>query len=193
MNIQIIEAVESSIDKLVDGFIYKKWHHRVEHSLHCELFGLLKEFPILRTTISGKNFSTQLVHKEWPEPKPRPNHNRRGNFDLAILQPHDCTEDVHHFRYGKLPVAVAIEVGLNYELEHLLGDVHKLRHSDIPACYLIHFATEHGRDQEGVLHEVARLIAAESRSRIKIAYADFGVHKMRKLSESAITDITVTQ
>src|SRR5215213_9384506 len=97
--------------------------HRVEHSLHCELYSLLtanrtlgRPYPLGRSGIH-----TQLVHKEWPEPTARPEKNgRRGNLDLAVLHPEQLTTTgVEAFTNGRIRPVVAIEIGLNYDLGHL--------------------------------------------------------------------------
>ncbi|PYS55571.1 MAG: hypothetical protein DMG13_03480 [Acidobacteria bacterium] len=81
-------AVEKSIDQFILEFIQFPYLHRVEHSIHCELFKILTSRKMLSSTYPMGRWATQPVHKEWPEVLPRPEKgNRRGNFDLSVLTP----------------------------------------------------------------------------------------------------------
>jgi hypothetical protein len=70
---EAVKAVEASITKLIDEFRAQPFIHRVEHSLHARLMQLLSEWEHLRGwyPIGDSGFKTQLIHKEWPETKPR--------------------------------------------------------------------------------------------------------------------------
>jgi hypothetical protein len=70
---EAVKAVEASITKLIDEFRAQPFIHRVEHSLHARLMQLLSEWEHLRGwyPIADSGFKTQLIHKEWPETKPR--------------------------------------------------------------------------------------------------------------------------
>jgi hypothetical protein len=84
-----ILAVEQAIDQLILEFIAFPYLHRVEHSIHCELFKILTSRKIFSRTYAMSRGVTQPIHKEWPEFVPRPDKgNRRGNFDLSITAPH---------------------------------------------------------------------------------------------------------
>ena len=63
---------------------------------------------------------TQLVHQEWPETVGR-GGNRRGNLDIAVLSPRllNGCPSVKVFREGSLQDPIVIEVGLDYNAEHL--------------------------------------------------------------------------
>jgi hypothetical protein len=84
--------------------------------------------------------STTLIHKEWPETAARPEKKgRRGNFDLAILEPKEIQKHtVKEFSEGRIPPAFVVEMGLNYDLEHLRNDDEKLENSGCEYGYLIH-------------------------------------------------------
>ncbi len=127
MSAKIIRAVENAINRLVDDFLANPWLHRVEHSLHCELYGLMRAAPDIPKTVVTAAFTTQPVHKEWPEPQSHGHRKRRGNFDLAVLQPALGDYEIDDFRYGRLPLLAAIEIGLNYSVDHLMSDWEKLR------------------------------------------------------------------
>ncbi|EEF63310.1 hypothetical protein [Pedosphaera parvula] len=190
MSQAIIDAMDIAINRLVDGFIANPWLHRVEHSLHCELFMLLKESHALSGVMEGKGFTTQLVHKEWPEPQKSGTRPRRGNFDLAVLKPTAQNWGLDDFRYGRAPLVAAIEIGLNYSLRHLQGDLRKLQESGVPNRYLIHFATPRCRSQKGVIEAVLDLIEKEQPNRLKIAYVDHSQNVLRKLGDTEISSIT---
>ena len=70
---EAVAAVEASITKLMDEFRVQPFIHRVERSLHIRLVQLLGEWEHLRGwyPIGGGGFKTQLIHKEWPEARPR--------------------------------------------------------------------------------------------------------------------------
>ena len=92
---EAVKAVEASITKLVDEFRAQPFIHRVEHSLHVRLMQLLSEWEHLRGwyPIDDSGFKTQLIHKEWPETRPRKKKpelivdKRRGSFDVVVLAP----------------------------------------------------------------------------------------------------------
>jgi hypothetical protein len=192
MNILANQAVENAINQLVDGFVANPWLHRVEHSIHCELYMLLKTLPGLQGKVEAKGLITQLVHKEWPEPQKSGLRPRRGNFDLAILMQPGDSWGLDEFRYGRAPLLAAIEVGLNYSLDHLQGDTNKLSESGVPNRYLIHLATPRCRNQKGVSGFVQSLIANEPKGGVKVAYVDHVQHLQRKLGEPGLSSISLT-
>lgn len=91
------------------------------------------------------NRCTTLIHKEWPETKARPEkQGRRGNFDLAILNPEQILgHTVEDFTSGRIAPAFVIEIGLNYGLNHLKSDDKKLKNSGCPNGYLLHLWQPH--------------------------------------------------
>lgn len=139
---RVTVMVEQAIDQLVLEFVELPYLHRVEHSLHCELYSLLtanrtlgRPYPLKDGTL------VQLVHKEWPETKIRPGKTGRGNFDLAVLDPVAVSRStLADFVNGRVDPAVVIEVGLNYGKAHLRGDMAKLDNSAPPRAYLVHLA-----------------------------------------------------
>jgi hypothetical protein len=146
--------IEVAIEKLTKRFLTDPYRHRVEHSLHCELFGLLNEIPAIRDgrIAIANGYQTGLVHKEWPETLVREFKTGRGNFDLALLTPLPGGQPVEEARFlgGHIKPYAAFELGLDYDRDHFLSDVLKLRHSQIDAGYVIHFARSHALDQEQV-------------------------------------------
>ena len=140
--------VEDSLNKLVDEFLRAPYLHRVEHSVHARLFGILAANPHLNRELPLKNGITQPIHKEWPETVPSPN-TRRGNFDLAILSPGLLARhSVEAFRRGNIPAPIVIELGLDYGAAHLGQDADKLIQSQVQHGYLVHFTRRSATENE---------------------------------------------
>ena len=59
--------VEKNIDKLVLDFIRYPYLHRVEHSIHCELFKMPATNDIFDRKYTMGAYISQTVHKELPE------------------------------------------------------------------------------------------------------------------------------
>lgn len=142
------EILETAIDSLVDNFTREPYIHRCEHSIHCELYTMLTVHRALQGLYrfkGGGNRSTTLIHKEWPETNARPEkQGRRGNFDLAILDPDDIPQHtVEDFSAGRIRPAFVIEMGMNYDLEHLSSDDAKLTNSGCCHGYLVHLWQPH--------------------------------------------------
>jgi hypothetical protein len=120
-----VSLVEQSIDELVREFLRVPYIHRVDHSLHTRLFGILAAQPHFarELPLNDPTVLTQPIHKEWPETIPDEN-TKRGNFDLAILTPWQLAKcNVDDFRKGRLPAHIVIEIGLEPVREVLLSPV----------------------------------------------------------------------
>jgi hypothetical protein len=140
-------AVEWAIDELVREFITYPYLHRCEHSIHCRLYQLLSGREELHGGASIGRRKTQLVHKEWPEFRPRPRKRGRGNFDLVILSPDRVqATTLDEFLQGRIRPSFAIEMGLDDDLEHLSSDVAKFRNSGIAGSYVVHLVREQVSD-----------------------------------------------
>ena len=149
--------LESAIDNMIDNFIVEPYMHRCEHSVHCELYNMLtvhralQGFYKLNDTVTL--FKTSIVHKEWPETIPRESKNgRRGNFDLAILDPKMIQQaTITEFFNGHITPSFVVELGLNYGINHLIDDHEKLINSKINTIssdgdmrgYLVHLWQPH--------------------------------------------------
>lgn len=164
------DAVERVIDSLLTEFLGSPYLHRVEHSIHAHLYQMLVAEEVLggRFTIGAGLADCQLVHKEWPETIAREG-SRRGNFDLAVLSPallKGCAS-IKTFREGRLIAPIVIEMGLDYDAEHLAGDAKKLINSRPKHGYLVHLVREQPRN--GDAEEI--MLGMESRFGIRTAYA----------------------
>ena len=162
--------VEQAIDRLVSEFIKLPYLHRVEHSLHVELFGLMQmhgELAEYASVGEADLCQTQLIHKEWPETVAR-NGGRRGNFDIAVLSPQllKTCPSIEAFRHGHLEAPIVIEVGLDYDVEHLANDAMKLLNSKPKHGYLVHLVR--GKTFEP---EAEKIITGVSTKGIKCACA----------------------
>ncbi|MGF1634922.1 MAG: hypothetical protein ACFCVE_13800 [Phycisphaerae bacterium] len=165
------EKLIATINNVVVSFVKDPYLHRVEHSIHCDLYNaLLSQFP---EPLEGGDFKSRLVHKEWPETFARAGMRGRGNFDLAVLSPsvNEQRPNRLDFSAGRIAAACAVEVGLNYDVTHLLADEEKLRSSAPPLGILVHLARPEGHSQDGVEEVVDRLIEAERSSDVLIAWA----------------------
>lgn len=135
--------VEEAIDELVIEFIATPYLHRAEHSIHCRLYELLKLKSLFAANAPLSRWTTQLVHKEWPEFRPRPGKRGRGNFDLAVLNP-ECVAHgtLSAFLDGHIRPSFVIELGLDDNYAHLDGDIAKLRNSGIVGSYIVHLVRQ---------------------------------------------------
>ena len=145
-------TLESLLDDCVNRFISEfarmPFRHRVEHSVHCELFTILNDaFGNLRIQIAG-NKQTGLVHKEWPEPKLFGRRTRKGSMDIAVLPPTNETVELEAFQKGLVKPVAGFELGLNYGIEHFEKDLATLRNAELDHSYLIHLThSEHNQDE----------------------------------------------
>jgi hypothetical protein len=182
----IKEEVEKSIDELVKEFIENPYLHRVESSIHTELFYIMKQKPILSQNffLGDGQTKTQLIHNEWPSVDPI-----YGNYDFAIMTPEvlqkDCpTTDV--FSRGKFKVPIVVELGLNpSDTNHLENDRKKIISNGVYAGYLIHLI----RDKTNSTDE--NIILDESHHKIKTAYVCINNGKIRYkyINDNTITEI----
>ncbi|BBM86841.1 hypothetical protein [Candidatus Uabimicrobium amorphum] len=167
--------VEQAINNLLEHFVQVPYFHRVEQSLHCELFRHLLQSDPLNQVLNFEHFQTGIIHKEWPETIPREyeGKNQRGNFDFALLTPPSKKEQkitTDDFCKGLIRPSIVIEMGLNYDFKHLQNDHQKLINSGVDYGYLIHFARKNA-GQKNVKEYVEQIISKEKASNIKIAYA----------------------
>jgi hypothetical protein len=158
-----VKAVEASITKLIDEFRAQPFIHRVEHSLHVRLMQLLSEWEHLRGwyPIGSSGFKTQLIHKEWPETRPRKKKpelivdRRRGSFDVAVLAPSQFKKaTLEQFTVGRIDAPIVIELGLGYWNDHLSGDREKLTNSRVQHPYLVHLSrmpSDHQKKTEAII------------------------------------------
>jgi hypothetical protein len=141
--------LEKAINRLIDDFICNPYKHRCEHSIHCELYNMLSAEEALQGLHPFKDdenheWKTGLIHKEWPELERRDGHRRRGNSDLTILDPNDILKRKRtEFTEGRIPPKFVVELGLNYNLDHLKLDDEKLNNSKIEYGYLVHLWQPH--------------------------------------------------
>jgi hypothetical protein len=186
-----VPLVEDAIDSLVDRFVSAPYLHRVEHSFHAELISELRRHDKLRACVEiGTSGLTQLIHKEWPETVVRGGRGktveRRGLFDIVVLAPAQF-EDVtlEQFLQGRIEPPIAIEVGLDYGLKHLEGDIDKLLTSNVQHPYLIHLSRIGPRDKE--VEDRINGIAA-SAPHVRVAYVHHGTGSVavKRLNDSAL-------
>jgi hypothetical protein len=138
-----VEEVERALDLLVDDFAEHPYRHRVEHSLHLQLYRALagcRQLDVL-APVGASSLHAGLIHKEWPETRPGADTDRRGLFDLAVLAPSQLARaSIEQFRQGRIHAPIAVEVGLDYGRAHLEQDLEKLRNSKVPHAYAVHLS-----------------------------------------------------
>jgi hypothetical protein len=138
-----VEKVEQAVDLLVDDFAEHPYRHRVEHSLHLQLYRALaghRRLDVL-APVGTSSLRAGLIHKEWPETLPGSDADRRGLFDLAVLAPSQLAQaSIEQFRQGRIHAPIVVEVGLDYGRAHLEQDLEKLTNSEVPHAYVVHFS-----------------------------------------------------
>lgn len=161
-------VVERVIDRFIFEFIDFPYLHRVEHSIHCELYKLLSSERMLGNMYPMNKWASQLIHKEWPEYIPRPEKgNRRGNIDMCILSPEKLKScSYEDFRQGRIEPDIAIEIGLDYKFKHLKEDSKKLLKSGINHTYLVHLVRQDVTDDFDAVEEFIKALKGS-----KAAYA----------------------
>ncbi|HOQ86599.1 MAG TPA: hypothetical protein PLQ89_12880 [Phycisphaerae bacterium] len=191
-----MSITEICIDELVREFLELPYLHRVEHSIHARLYGILRAQPHFdrHYPLAGGMMMTQLIHKEWPETQARPDKdNRRGNFDLVILSPGRLKRcSAREFDEGRIVPPIVIEMGLNYGQGHLVADAEKLLNSHVQHGYLVHLVRDKRHDP--TIDEAIRSLQERSCS-IKVAFARYqGGRKYQKLLEDkAICEVLSTR
>jgi len=164
----MIPLVERAIDNLVDDFVAHPFRHRVEHSLHLQLFRALVAHAALDALVKSgtSSFRTGLIHKEWP--MPAVDSDRRGLFDLVLLTPRQLAEaSLDQFRQGRIVPPVAIELGLDYGRAHLAQDLVGLAESKVPYGYVVHFTRLAATKEKAEVESLANA----THPNVKIAYA----------------------
>lgn len=157
--------VEETINQLILEFIDFPYLHRREHSIHCELYKMLSNRRIFGNMYPmSNNWFSQPVHKEWPENIE--NDGRRGAFDLCIISPRQLqTCSFQDFKEGRITPIIGIEIGLDYELDHLRKDERELLNSGILHGYLVHLVRQDVTDNFAAIEDVVL------ESRLHTAYA----------------------
>ena len=185
-----VPLVEAAIGSLVDAFVSAPYLHRVEHSFHAELISELRKHDELRACveIGASGLTTQLIHKEWPETVVRAERGktveRRGLFDIAVLAPAQFEEaTLEQFLQGRIEPPIVIEVGLDYGLKHIDGDIDKVLTSKVPHPYLIHLSRM-GRRVEAVENRIKKITPP-----LQVAYVHHGtgIVAVKRLKDSAVS------
>jgi len=184
-------ATEQCIDQFVMEFIEFPYLHRREHSIHCELFKILSSRKIFACTHPMGRWTTQPIHKEWPEYLRRQKKGKRGEFDLCILAPERflaCSSN--EFYNGRIRPSIVIEVGLNYSLRHLRADAAKLRNSGIENSFLVHLVRE---EDPGIADDFERVEQFLLECDMKAAYARLNSSRVfyKLVNDSAITSVAL--
>ena len=188
-----VPLVEDAIGSLVDRFVSAPYLHRVEHSFHAELISELRKHDKLRACveIGASGLTTQLIHKEWPETVVRGGRGktveRRGLFDIVVLAPAQFEKvTLEQFLQGRIEPPIVIEVGLDYGLKHIDGDIDKLLTSNVQHPYLIHLSRI-GPRVKAVEDRINGI--ATSAPRLQVAYVHHGTGgvAVKRLNDSAVS------
>lgn len=177
--------VEEAIDELVTEFIAAPYLHRTEHSIHCRLYELLKLKCLFAATAPLNRWTTQLVHKEWPEFRVRPDKTGRGNFDLTVLSPERIAHStLSEFLNGRIRPSFVIELGLDDKYNHLDSDIAKFCNSGIVGSYIVHLVRQDVTDDYDYVERTILCCG------IRVAYArhtGYGVRR-KLVGENAIVE-----
>jgi hypothetical protein len=190
---EAVSLVEDAIDSLVDAFVSAPYLHRVEHSFHAELISELRKHDKLRACveIGASGFTTQLIHKEWPETVARVDRGktveRRGLFDIVVLAPAQFEKaTLEQFLQGRIEPPVVIEIGLDYGFKHMDRDIDKLLTSKVPCPYLIHLSRIGPRVEavENRINDIATFAPS-----LQVAYVHHGAGSVavKRLKDSAVS------
>ena len=170
----IKEAVPES-EKIINNFLKKfidfPYLHRVEHSIHCDLYNFFVSDDLFNDIVElTDRTKIQILHKEWPEYIPRENkNNRRGNFDMAILAPESIkNKSINDFIYGRIEAPIVVEMGLNYKIDHFTEDFKKLKNSNVYRGYLLHLVRKEVVNDNSI--EPLLLKIEEQYKNIKVGY-----------------------
>ena len=188
-----VPLVEDAISSLVDTFVSAPYLHRVEHSFHAELISELRKHDELRACveIGASGFTTQLIHKEWPETVVRGGRGktveRRGLFDIVVLAPAQFEKvTLEQFLQGRIEPPIVIEVGLDYGLKHICGDVSKLLTSEVPHPYLIHLSRI-GPRVEAVEDRINEIATSAPGLQVAYVHHETGSVAVKRLNDSAVS------
>jgi hypothetical protein len=188
-----VPLVEAAIGSLVDAFVSAPYLHRVEHSFHAELISELRKHDELRACveIGASGFTTQLIHKEWPETVVRGGRGktveRRGLFDIVVLAPAQFEKvTLEQFLQGRIEPPIVIEVGLDYGLKHICGDVSKLLTSEVPHPYLIHLSRI-GPRVEAVEDRINEIATSAPGLQVAYVHHETGSVAVKRLNDSAVS------
>ncbi len=168
----LVPLIDDAIAGLVESFLGHPYRHRVEHSLHCDLFARLTDAVQQgqsQSLVELDEFAYGCVQKEWPETIARADKNgRRGNFDLSILTPPapEQTITLDHFLGGCIRPFAAFELGLDYGEDHFSNDCDKLENSKISNAYVLHFARRDNAAQEQAIESAKERIRSGTNLKI---------------------------
>lgn len=167
---EVIPESERIINNFLKKFMDFPYLHRVEHSIHCDLYNMLISNDVFNKKIKIADQTIQILHKEWPEYIPRENkNNRRGNFDMAILAPESIkNKSINDFIYGRIEAPIVIEMGLNYGTEHLTEDFKKIKNSNVYRGYLLHLVRKEVIDDNSIEPLLVKI--EEQYKNIKVGY-----------------------
>lgn len=172
---QAAASVEQCIDALLQDFLRQPYAHRVEHSLHVDLYHSLREQDVLAgdVPVGDSGFSTRLVHKEWPSHDTfsnRGTRRRRQSYDIAVLNRTDVENgSLPDLIEGRFRAPIVIELGLDYSLQHIKGDLDKLERNAVERPYVVHLSRKRTRRATAVEESVLQS------GRVQTAFAHLDV------------------
>lgn len=188
-----VTAVEACITQLLTDFVQHPYAHRVELSLHMDLYQALRAHAPLgeEIPIGSTPFSTRLVHTEWPSAKATTrigsDRLRRQSFDLAVIDPDDIrTGELEEFTQGRFRAPIAIELGLDYSLSHVKGDLEKLESNAVNHPYFVHLSRKRTRQAVDVEREILK--ADGVRTAFAHLDAESGLIRWKGLDDSELRE-----
>lgn len=138
INESIEIVVEETLETFLRDFLNHPYRCYTEHGLHALFFAQLydtftKKGIDVYPEINGKQVC--IIQKEYPT-STKLGKTKKQHWDLAILKPPFGEKS----DYDYLPLDAIIEFGLNENIEHLVDDFLRVRHSQSKAakCYIVH-------------------------------------------------------
>jgi hypothetical protein len=112
---------------------------------------------------------------------------RRGLFDIVVRAPAQFEEvTLEQFLQGRIEPPIVIEVGLDYGLEHLKGDICKLRTSQVQHPYLIHLSRI-GPRVEAVEDRINEIPTFAPHLQVAYVHHGTGGFAVKRLNDSAVS------
>lgn len=126
-----VEIVRDVVHDFCVDFVEHPYRCYTEHGVHALLFAqLFNALPEGERFLRWNGHEMCAIQKEYCTAHDL-GKSRRQHWDLAVLKaPRERAGADSRQRYDYMPLAAALEVGLNEPGKHLREDIRRLRHTD---------------------------------------------------------------